>query len=536
MNRLLAVIAVTFVFGSAAPASAQRQLPQWQPKVESHSYWQEFSFTDEAGYRHTAYCYYPSCKVEGEGTQANIYELTMIDRKEIKDGSLHHYSSKLSPYILTRPAPTGFWSKKYSQWKVTSASDAKFSADMVPAGPAFVPPNFQFVVMAPTEILPTGTQMKAEKERVTKEAAAKAEQERLAKEKKAEQDRIAKEKKAEQERLAKEAAAEKDRLAKEAAAEKDRIAKEAAERERVARENAAKQPQPTPGKQPEPGKDQPVAANELTPFEIVVLKAGETAPEKVKIDEALKAKGTKEYDNFVVAAKIKVMNKAKAYVHPSWQPKNPNAAKVWNRFDAMEQDYIKERIKDVGPDAQAVFDKQLEAAGKDPKKAEDMVSTYRSFIKEEFTLYTGAQGGRLAAKEQLERMSEIMKRVEGAKTIEDGKQVLDTTTSGKGSDQTVDKGPTGEQAANSQLPGKPNPNLANNPPKKKPLGVPKIGKDEGKEGAAEKTDTKLWVRRIGSTAMAGIAFAIIGSIFGAPLLMGLLGIGLGILYNYAQDA
>ncbi|MFA6318423.1 MAG: hypothetical protein WC943_13525, partial [Elusimicrobiota bacterium] len=62
MNRLLAVVAVTLFSASAARA----QLPQWQPKVESHSYWQEFTFTDEAGYAHKAYCYYPSCRVEGE--------------------------------------------------------------------------------------------------------------------------------------------------------------------------------------------------------------------------------------------------------------------------------------------------------------------------------------------------------------------------------------------------------------------------------------------------------------------------------------
>ncbi|MFA6318424.1 MAG: hypothetical protein WC943_13530, partial [Elusimicrobiota bacterium] len=264
----------------------------------------------------------------------NVYELTLIDRKDIKNGSLHHYTSKLSPYVLTRPEATGVWSRKYSPWKVTTPSDGKFSTDMVMPGPAFVPPNLQYLVMAPTEVLPTGTQMKigkereaAEKARLAKDAAAaKAEKERLAKERALEKEKAAREeaaRKEAQQRLAKEAAAREAAVREAAAkAEQERLAKEAAERQ--ARESAGKQPPaPVPGKAPEAPKDQPAASNDLTPFEIIVLKAGETDPEKAKIDAALKNKGTKEYAVFLGAAKTKVMGKVQAYVHSSWQPKNP---------------------------------------------------------------------------------------------------------------------------------------------------------------------------------------------------------------------
>ncbi|MBR1564846.1 MAG: cell envelope integrity protein TolA [Paludibacteraceae bacterium] len=82
---------------------------------------------------------------------------------------------------------------------------------------------------------------KAEQERL---AAEKAEQERLAAEKKAEQERLAAEKKAEQERLAAEKAeqerlaaekkAEQERLAAEKKAEQERLTKEKREKERIA--------------------------------------------------------------------------------------------------------------------------------------------------------------------------------------------------------------------------------------------------------------------------------------------------------------
>ena len=79
---------------------------------------------------------------------------------------------------------------------------------------------------------------KAEQERIATEkkaeqerlAAEKAEQERIAVEKKAEQERIAAEKKAEQERIAAEKKAEQERIAAEKKAEQERVAAEEAER------------------------------------------------------------------------------------------------------------------------------------------------------------------------------------------------------------------------------------------------------------------------------------------------------------------
>ena len=68
-------------------------------------------------------------------------------------------------------------------------------------------------------------------------AKAKAEQERIAREKKAEEERLAREKKAEEERLAREKKAEEERLAREKA-EQERIAREKAEQERIAAEKA----------------------------------------------------------------------------------------------------------------------------------------------------------------------------------------------------------------------------------------------------------------------------------------------------------
>ncbi|MBI5622753.1 MAG: hypothetical protein HY924_03135 [Elusimicrobia bacterium] len=518
MKTLFSVVAFSILLAGAAPAQAQRQLPKWEPVVESNSFWSLLEFTDEAGLRHSVYCYYKSCRFENDATQANLYEFTMIDSKPIQNGSLHHYSTKLSPYVLSRGPATGFWKKEYKQWQVTKPGTAGFSAPV--HFPATIGPmNLKYVVMAPTVMAPDGTQLKAEKEASAKAAAEK---ERLAKE-------AAAKAAAEKERLAKEAAAkaaaEKERLAKEAAA-RDEAARQAAERERQARET-----KPSPVSAPDQA-----ASKDLTPFEIVVLKAGATDAEKAAIDKALTTKGTPEYDRFVATSKEQVMNKVKAYVAPSWSPKNPGAAKVWDRFDAMEQDYINERLKDLGPNAKTTFDKQLEAAAKDPKKAEALVATYRGLIKEEFNLYAGAQASGLTAKQQLERMQGIMAKLDGVTNIDEARQIVDDATHGKGSDTALDKKPAGaEGAANEQLP--PKGDVANKPAGKgKQITVPKPGADGGEDAEGAKTDTGLWVKRIGSTALLGAAFAIMGGIFGAPLLFGLLGIGLGILYNYQQDA
>jgi hypothetical protein len=102
----------------------------------------------------------------------------------------------------------------------------------------------------------TQAALKAEQERLTREAAAqKAEQERLAREaaaRKADEERVASEAAARQARIAREVAvwkAEQDRIAREAAAkaEQERLAREAAaraEQERLAREEAARKADP----------------------------------------------------------------------------------------------------------------------------------------------------------------------------------------------------------------------------------------------------------------------------------------------------
>ncbi|MBI5210098.1 MAG: hypothetical protein HY927_09020 [Elusimicrobia bacterium] len=526
MNKLWSAFAVSILLAAAAPARAQqREIPKWEPVTESWGAWYELSFQDEAGGFHSVWCYYSSCGHQSKQKQANLYVFKQVSQKAFGNAWLTTFDTQLSPYVLTR---TDKGPRVTKEGTALSAAPS-WQSQLTAAGS-------KIIVLPPSGMAPDPA---AEKERLAKE---KAEKDRIAKDK-AEKDRIAKDK-ADRDRAAKDKA-ERDRIAKDKA-EKDRIAKDKAEKDRIAKEKAEKE------KGVVPGNNQTAPAEaEFTAFEVMVLTA-EMTPEQKKTFETTYAtakadKDSKrdEYNKIVSGLRGEVMTKVKAYVHHSWAPKNPDAPKVWDRFDRLEQAYIEQRLKDF-PNAKENFDAQLKVAEAalakgDAKKAASFIDFYRAIIKEDFNNYAGSDITKLTAQQQLEKMQGIMARLNGITDMDQAKKILDDAIQGKGTNKpletgnnTVDGSGKGNEQVNQNIGTG---NLANNPPKKEGL---KITPPKGPEAAVaeEKADWTKWGKEVGTMVIPAVLFGFVAAAFGGPaFILGavILGLAVGALYNKANE-